>query len=71
MNMCTGQDHRWVNHTFFDGLRVPDDVLDRVYKGLKEKKEWMTPGRDMELDEKGWKMLKAGRKRAAKMRDMW
>jgi hypothetical protein len=66
---CEGKDHRWVESTWFDGYKVPEETLERVYKLRGEKRDWVVGRRDAELPDKAWVALKTGRRKAQKMRD--
>ena len=52
----------WLDLAIFNpGHRITDEVLSRVYSILGETKEWENPGRDLELPEEAWAVLRASR----------
>jgi hypothetical protein len=65
MHLCDGgKDHQWMDQTYFEGMRVPMPVLDKIYKMIGEKRSWSTPGRNLELPDEAWAALKRGKKKA-------
>ncbi|WWC72967.1 uncharacterized protein I206_106931 [Kwoniella pini CBS 10737] len=52
---------RWVDHTSFRNATVPPPILNKVYKLLGQSIEWQEPGRNMELPESAWQVLRLWR----------
>jgi hypothetical protein len=63
-HVCDGQDdHLWMDQTDFGGKVVPLRILDEIYyEMLGEERTWMTPGRDLELPDEAWALLRTIKK---------
>jgi hypothetical protein len=52
-----------MDQTDFGGKVVPLRILDEIYyEMLGEERTWMTPGRDLELPDEAWALLRTIKK---------